>query len=65
MSDELRRMSDDEILIWWNESVRAREDLAAAYEHVASEIPAGKPQICWREPAELAGALSSERKPSS
>lgn len=49
MSDELRRMSDDEVLSWWNESVRAGEELAAAYKHVAVEIPVGKAQIEYFE----------------
>lgn len=47
---ELRRMSDQEILEFWNEGVRAREQLAAEYDHVAVEIPPGKPQLAYFEP---------------
>jgi hypothetical protein len=50
ITDELRRMSDHQLLEWWNESVRGREELAAAYEHVAVEVPVGKPQIEYFDP---------------
>jgi hypothetical protein len=42
---EIQQMSDQEILDLFNESLRAQEELAAAYEHVAVEIPPGRPQI--------------------
>lgn len=42
---KIQGMSDQEVLDLFNESIRARERLAAEYEHVAVEIPPGKPQI--------------------
>jgi len=42
---EIQGMSDQEVLDLFNKSIRARERLAAAYEHIAVEIPPGKPQI--------------------
>lgn len=38
-------MTDQEILEYYNDCVRAQEHLSATYEHVAIEIPPGKPQI--------------------
>jgi hypothetical protein len=48
LNDELRRMSDHEILEWWTENARGRAEQAAAYEHVAVEIPPGRPQIAYK-----------------
>jgi len=42
---QVQQMSDQEILDLFNESLRAEEELAASFEHVAVEIPPGKPQI--------------------
>jgi hypothetical protein len=42
---QIQQMSDQEILDLFNDSLRAQEELAAAYEHVAVEIPPGKRQI--------------------
>ncbi len=42
-------MSDQEILDRWNECVRARDQVAAEYEHIAVEVPPGKPQIEYFE----------------
>ena len=38
-------MTDQEILDLFNDCVRAQEQAVAAYDHVAVEIPPGKPQI--------------------
>ena len=45
IGQRLQGMSDHEILDIFNENIRAQEQLAAEYEHVAVEIPPGKPQI--------------------
>jgi hypothetical protein len=42
---EVQQMSDQEILDLFNDTLRAQEELAASFEHVAVEIPPGKPQI--------------------
>jgi len=42
---KIQQMRDQEILDLFNDSLRAQEELAAAYEYVAVEIPPGKPQI--------------------
>ena len=41
----IHTMTDHEILKRFNETIAARDQLAAEYEHVAIEIPPGKPQI--------------------
>jgi len=38
-------MTDQEILDALNADIEAREEMAAAYEHVAVEVPIGSPQI--------------------
>ena len=45
----VQHMSDQEILDRWNECVRVREQVAAEYDHIAVEIPPGKPQIEYFE----------------
>lgn len=45
----VQHMTDQENLHRWNECVLAREQVAAEYEHVAVEIPPGKPQIEYFE----------------
>ncbi len=45
LGPEIRAMSDQEILDRFNESLVAMEQHRAQYEHVALEIPRGKPQI--------------------
>ena len=39
------RMSDQEILDLFNETILSQERLAASYHHVAVEIPEGQPQV--------------------
>jgi hypothetical protein len=41
----VREMSDQQILDSFNETIVARDRARAQYEHVAIEIPPGKPQI--------------------
>lgn len=45
LGSEVWQMTDQEILDCFNEGIAAREQLRAEYEHVAIEIPPGKPQI--------------------
>jgi hypothetical protein len=49
LGPEVQDLTDQEILERWNECVLAREQAAAEYEHVAVEIPPGKPQIEYFE----------------
>ena len=41
----VRKMTDQEILDALNADIEAREEMAAAYEHVAVEVPIVSPQI--------------------
>jgi hypothetical protein len=45
IGSNLERMTDGQILDLFNQTIEAMDKLAAAYEHVANEIPAGQPQI--------------------
>jgi hypothetical protein len=45
----VQRMTDQQILDCFNDCIRAQEQAAAEYEHVAVEIPPGKPQIEYFE----------------
>ena len=45
LGPEVQQMTDREILDRWNACVRGMEQAAAAYEHVAVEVPPGRPQI--------------------
>ncbi len=49
LGDEVHKMTDQEILDRFNEMIEATERLRAEYEHVAIEIPPGKPQIEYFE----------------
>jgi hypothetical protein len=46
---EVQQMTDGDILDRWNACVRGMEQARAAYEHVAVEIPPGRPQIRYFE----------------
>jgi hypothetical protein len=46
---KVKQMTDQEILDCFNDCIRAQEQAAAEYVHVAVEIPPGKPQIQWFE----------------
>ena len=41
----VQEMTEHEILERFNDCIRAQEELAKEYEHIAIEIPPGKPQI--------------------
>jgi hypothetical protein len=45
LGPKVHAMTDQAILDRFNETIAARDQLAAEYEHVAIEIPPGKPQI--------------------
>lgn len=45
LGSKVHGMTDQEILDSFNDHLRASEELRDAYEHVAVEIPIGKPQI--------------------
>jgi hypothetical protein len=42
---EIAALTDQQILNLFNDSIAARERLAASYRHVAVEIPPGRPQV--------------------
>lgn len=44
-AEKLAKMSDQDILDAWNEHIEARDAVMAEYEHVAVEVPPGRPQI--------------------
>lgn len=48
---EVQRMTDQEILERHNQVLQIQHQLASEYEHVATEIPAGRPQIEYSERA--------------
>jgi len=43
--ERIAAMTDDEIIDYWNEHLEARDAAMAEYEHVAVEVPAGRPQL--------------------
>ncbi len=43
----LREMTDQEVLDLFNAGITAREQFAASYEHIALEIPPGRPQVSY------------------
>ena len=45
LGPELARMSDEEILAWFNATIAARDRLAAERPYVATEVPPGRPQL--------------------
>jgi hypothetical protein len=49
LGEQIHSMSDAEILDAWNRHAEATQRLADEYEHVAIEIPPGKPQIAFFE----------------
>jgi hypothetical protein len=42
-------MTDEEVLAMWNEHIDARDELMQEYEHVAVEVPPGRPQVEFHE----------------
>ena len=49
LGPRVHQMTDQEILACFNEGIEAQQELAASYEHVAVEIPIGKPQLEFHE----------------
>ena len=45
LGPKLSRMSDEEILASFNETIDARDRLAISHPYVATEVPPGRPQI--------------------
>jgi hypothetical protein len=45
IGSKLERMTDGQILDYFNKTIEARDMLAASYDHVAIEVPPGQPQI--------------------
>jgi hypothetical protein len=50
--ERIAAMTDDEIIDFWNDHLDAREAAAAEYEHVAVEVPMGRPQLEFFEQAD-------------
>src|SRR3990172_6149222 len=46
---EVQEMTDQQILDSHNECLRVQQELASRYEHVAIEVPVGRPQIKYSE----------------
>jgi len=49
---EVQTMTDQEILERHNQVLRAQQQMASEYEHIAIEIPPGRPQIKYFEPGD-------------
>jgi hypothetical protein len=49
---EVQAMTDQEILERHNQVLRAQQQMASEYEHIAIEIPPGRPQIKYFEPGD-------------
>lgn len=47
LGEKINRMTDQQILNCYNQSVRGMQACAASYRHVAREVPEGTPQITW------------------
>jgi hypothetical protein len=47
--EKLAVMTDEQILDFWNTGIEARDEVMAAYDHIAVEIPMGKPQLKFEE----------------
>jgi hypothetical protein len=50
--EKLATMTDEQILAEWNEGIDAREELMKEYDHIAVEVPIGKPQVAYMEKAD-------------
>lgn len=50
--EKLDKMTDAEILQFWNESIEARDEFMAEHDNVCVEIPLGKPQVRYEERAD-------------
>jgi hypothetical protein len=47
--EKLAKMTDEEVFAMWNEHIDARDQLMQEYEHVAVEVPPGRPQVEFHE----------------
>ena len=43
--EKLATMTDEEVFALWSDHLETRDELMKAHEHVAVEIPAGRPQL--------------------
>jgi hypothetical protein len=48
--ERIAAMTDDEIIALWNEHLEARDAAMASHEHIAVEVPPGRPQIAFFAP---------------
>jgi hypothetical protein len=51
-AERLAAMSDADVLAFWNEHLRANQELRNSHDYVATEIPVGKPQVEYFEPGD-------------
>ena len=47
--DKLAKMTDEQVFAMWNEHIDARDQHMQEYEHVAVEVPPGRPQVRYFE----------------
>ena len=47
--ERIATMTDEDILAIWNEHLEARDELMRNYDHVAVEVPVGRPQVEYFE----------------
>jgi hypothetical protein len=50
--ERIAAMTDEQILDYWNEHIEARDALMAEHDHVAVEVPPGRPQVEYFEEAD-------------
>ena len=48
-AEKLATMTDEQVLDFWNEGVRAGEEHRRSFSYTATEIPVGKPQVKFFE----------------
>jgi hypothetical protein len=47
--EKLAAMTNEEVFALWNEHIEARDELMKEYDHVAVEVPLGRPQVKYFE----------------
>ena len=47
--EKLAAMTDEDVFAMWNEHIDARDQLMQEYEHVAVEVPPGRPLVEYHE----------------
>jgi hypothetical protein len=52
LGPDIEQMTDQQILDQFNQTVASTKQMAAGYEHVAIEIPPGRPQVEYFEPGD-------------